>query len=233
MSTSSRLAPREESLPEVRPFPYRDAAALQANIASVTDPRSFPGDISSTEVLAQAAPPASLSPQQSEQREQAARAAGCLEGEERARALFNHQLEQFRQGLQIALNGFAAERKKYYEQVEAELVKLALAIAKKILHREAQMDPLVLAGIARVMTDKVESATEVTIRVNPARAAAWREYFSRDENFRHVPAIAEDSALASDSCVIDTSLGSTELGIETQMQEIENGFADLLAKRPL
>jgi flagellar assembly protein FliH len=225
-------------MPEVRPFPYRDAAAIHGSAATSgfgrsSPEESFTGKNSLEKSSAQSAHPAGAALHQAEQREQAARAAGGLEGEERARAVFNGQLQQLRHELRSAVDHFAAERKKYYEQVEADLVKLALAMARKILHREAQMDPLVLAGIARVMTDKLESATEVTVRVNPAYAASWREYFSRDENSHHAPAIAEDPSLALDSCVLETSLGSTDLGLDLQLQEIEKGFADLLAKRPL
>jgi len=37
--------------------------------------------------------------------------------------------------------------------VEHEVVKLALAVAARILRREAQMDPLLLTGAVRVALD--------------------------------------------------------------------------------
>jgi flagellar assembly protein FliH len=231
MSTSSRLAPQKESMPQVQPFPYREAAAIHASAAAGADVglSSLDGrSLEKSSVQSAHAAGAVL-----HQAEQAARAAGRIEGEELSRAHFNDELQQLRHEISISVDHFAEERKKYYQQVEADLVKLALAVARKILHREAQMDPLVLAGIARVMTAKLESATGIVVRVNPARAAAWREYFSRAENSRQAPVVAEDPALALDSCVLESSLGSTELGIESQLQEIEKGFADLLAKRPL
>ena len=43
-----------------------------------------------------------------------------------------------------------AERDRFLHAVEQEVVKLALAVAARILRREAQMDPLLLTGAVRV-----------------------------------------------------------------------------------
>ena len=43
-----------------------------------------------------------------------------------------------------ACEEFRRERARYFAGVEAEVVKLALAIAARVLHREAKLDPLLL-----------------------------------------------------------------------------------------
>ena len=45
---------------------------------------------------------------------------------------------------------FEQEKQRYFSEVEGEVVKLSLAIAERVLHREAEMDPMLLAGAARV-----------------------------------------------------------------------------------
>lgn len=47
-----------------------------------------------------------------------------------------------------------------------------------------------------------------------------------------MPEVHEDSALPPGECRIETSLGTTEVGIESQLKEIESGLLDLLAERP-
>ena len=47
-----------------------------------------------------------------------------------------------------------------------------------------------------------------------------------------MPEIVEDASVLPQSCILETDMGSTELGIETQLKEIENGLFDLLAQRP-
>ena len=49
-----------------------------------------------------------------------------------------------------ALGEFITVRDHYLAQVEQEVVRLALSIATRILHREVQMDPLLLSGAVRV-----------------------------------------------------------------------------------
>jgi flagellar assembly protein FliH len=131
-----------------------------------------------------------------------------------------------------ALAGFARDRAQYYQQVETEVVQLALAIARKILHREAQVDPLLLAGMVRITLEKIESATKVVVRVHPQQVSECRSYFAQHMESRNVPEVVEDAAVKTDLCVLQTALGTTELGVEIQLKEIEQGLFDLLAKRP-
>jgi flagellar assembly protein FliH len=41
-----------------------------------------------------------------------------------------------------------------------------------------------------------------------------------------------DATLGPGRCMLETELGSTDLTLETQLKEIEQGFFDLLAQRP-
>ena len=74
---------------------------------------------------------------------------------------------------------FKVEKKDYFSRVEAEVVHLALAIAAKILHREAQVDPLLVAALVRVAVDKLHAGSSVSVRVSPATAEKWRSYLGK------------------------------------------------------
>jgi flagellar assembly protein FliH len=158
--------------------------------------------------------------------------AAMREGEARARAFFDQQLAQERASVQKAITDFRRERSEYYQRVEVEVVQLALAIAHRILHREAAADPLLLAGIVRVALDKLENKTEVSLRVHPDIAAQWRNFFAANAEPHHSPEVVEDASLESGRCVLQTPLGSTELGLEVQLKEVEQGLMDLQAQRP-
>jgi len=157
---------------------------------------------------------------------------GRREGEYRVRAAFQEQLLRERESLRSAIETFAREKALYFDKVETEVVQLALALARKVLHREAQVDPLLLAGIVRVAMEKLQANTEVVVRTNPKCAAEWREYFTKHLEARDVPEVIEDTSLDIHRCVLQTALGTTELGIDTQMKEIEQGLFDLMAQRP-
>jgi flagellar assembly protein FliH len=166
------------------------------------------------------------------QRESMAWERGRQEGAAEARTHFEKELATCKAVLLEALQAFAREREAFYEKVEGEVVTLALSIARKILHRETQVDPLLLLGMVRVALEKIEASTKVMLRVHPQRAAEWREYFGRSIDVRDIPEIVDDPGLMPDRCILETQLGTTELGWEVQFKEIEQGLLDLLAERP-
>ena len=210
MSSSPAVGLKKEA--QTQPFPYADAA--------VATLRPLAGDKEEQPALSNL------------RHEQEILEAARQEGEARARQAFEQELDRVRGNIRTALTEFAQERSAYFQKVEAEVVQLALSIARKVLHREAQVDPLLLAAIVRVAMDKIESRTKVTVRVHPMYAADCRAFFARGLEPQAVPEIEEDPAVEPEQCVLQTELGSTELGIEVQLKEIEQGLMDLLAQRP-
>jgi len=165
-------------------------------------------------------------------REAQARGQGRQEGLTESRAAFDQQLGRERASLAAALAEFTRDRATYFQKVEAEVIQLALAIARKILHREAQLDPLLLAGIVRVALEKIDGATGVVLRIHPENAADWRRYLSTQLEPADRPEIIEDPAQPLDRCTLETSMGTALIGLEVQLKEIEQGLMDLLAARP-
>jgi flagellar assembly protein FliH len=153
-------------------------------------------------------------------------------GQQQLRASVDAALARNREQILQTLEGFAKERGDYYRRVESEVVQLALAIARKILHREAQLDPHLLAGLVRVTLEKLDAATKVELHVPPHETTDWRHYFACQVEGVPVPEVHEDATLAPGACRIETSLGTTEVGFVSQLKEIETGLLDLLGERP-
>jgi flagellar assembly protein FliH len=180
--------------------------------------------------------PAASAAQAAEERVQRAETDAFERGKQTAEQQLRGSVEtavaESRERVRRALEDFAHERTKYYRRVEIEVVQLALAIARKILHREAQIDPNLLAGIVRVTLEKLDGATTVNLYVNPREGTDWRHYFARQMEGAPAPEIHEDGTLAPGECRLETSLGTAEIGLELQLKEIETGLLDLLAERP-
>lgn len=140
-------------------------------------------------------------------------------------------IEEIAQRWTAALTEFAAERDRYLAQVEQEVVRLSLAIAERILHREAQMDPLLLAGAVRVALGQLADTSEVRLIVPALEQELWSEMLRLMPNLALRPELVTDSALSLGECRIETHVGSIDLGVRSQVAEIERGFFDLLEKR--
>jgi flagellar assembly protein FliH len=126
---------------------------------------------------------------------------------------------------------FHGMRERYFTEVEQEVVKLALAIAARVLHREAQIDPLLLTAVVRVALEKLADRSGAVLRVAAADVAPWEQVFeAMDASER--PRVAEDSTLDRGECVLETRMGTVDLGVSVQLEEIEKGFFDLLHHRP-
>jgi flagellar biosynthesis/type III secretory pathway protein FliH len=157
-----------------------------------------------------------------------AHAAGLAEGQTKAATRYEEELSRERKNVADLVQAFQEQRTDYYSKVEIELVHLALAIAAKILHREAQVDRMVVAGLVKVMLERLQQNTKVVVRVRPEDAEAWRHYFRDQTNLQ----VVEDFALEPKACLIETELGIANLGLDAQLKEVEQGFFDLLARRP-
>jgi flagellar assembly protein FliH len=139
--------------------------------------------------------------------------------------------KQLQGGLTAALEEFRARREEYLARVEHEVVRLALAIAERILHREAQMDPLLLAGAVRVALGQLAESTEVRLRVPAEQQEMWAEMLRLMPGLPLRPEVQGDATLAASEAVLEAGLGTVDLGVRAQIAEIERGFFDLLEVR--
>lgn len=121
---------------------------------------------------------------------------------------------------------FDQERDRYLRAVEHEVVKLALAVAARILRREAQMDPLLLTGAVRVALGQLSASTQVRLRVPPAELELWTEAIALVPRLAVKPTVMAGEGMLLGDCAIETEMGSVDLGIRAQLGEIERGFFD-------
>lgn len=129
-----------------------------------------------------------------------------------------------------AVDAFQTERRRYFIDVEGEVVKLALAIAARILHREAKLDPLLLTAAVRVALDKVADSSTMALRVPLDELESWKNALKIEIESR--VQLVGDVRLEPGECILETAVGKVELGVPAQLKEIEKGFFDLLQQRP-
>ena len=121
---------------------------------------------------------------------------------------------------------FAAERERYLHEVEHEVVELALAVAARVLRRESQMDPLLLTGAVRVALGQLSKTTKVRLQVPVSELDLWTDAIAHIPNLALKPDVIAGEGLHAGDCLIETEMGSVDLGIRAQLGEIESGFFD-------
>src|SRR5262245_41188181 len=94
-----------------------------------------------------------------------AHAAGLREGEANGRRLAAAETEAVMARLCATIEELAKLRARLRHEAEADLVKLALAIARRILRRELSVDPDALGGLVISALDKLQGQEIVRVRV--------------------------------------------------------------------
>jgi flagellar assembly protein FliH len=216
--------PADDVVHVVETFPYQDTLGPQMAV----DLRAvFPGQPSDEKPATTDKSPR-LSQEEIARLISEAHAQGLAQGGSQAAARFEEELAQERKRVTDLTLEFQRQRQDYYAKVEIELVHLALAIAAKILHRESQIDRMVVAGLVKVMIERLQQKTNIVVRVRPEDAESWRHSFHEHANVQ----IVEDFTLQPKACLLETELGVADMGLDAQLKEVEQGFFDLLAQRP-
>jgi flagellar assembly protein FliH len=128
------------------------------------------------------------------------------------------------------LASLAQTKRKLRQEGEVELLKLSLAIARRILHREISIDAEALHGLVHAAMQKLQNREISRVRVNPAGADAVRTALER---IGAAPAIeiSPDPSLKSGDIIFETQFGELDASIDSQLAEIQRGFADRLSLR--
>ena len=157
------------------------------------------------------------------------RVAGEIAGVERAASKIEPLVNSLQAGL-LQLNNIKQETYRY---IEKQVVDLVLAIARKVVCREIEMDQEVVMCVAREALAKVEDAVKIKIKMSPSDLQIINEtkYQLSDliDKIDNVTLEAEGS-IQSGGCIIETNLGEIDARIEKQLQAVEESFRTALEK---
>jgi flagellar assembly protein FliH len=155
---------------------------------------------------------------------------GVEDGLRRGREEASTEVKKAFDQIARALDELAKTKRKLRQEAEQELVKLSLAVARRILYRELSTDPGSIEGIVHAALQKLQQREASKVRVWPAAVPAVRAALDRIGSRSGIE-IVGDSGLATGAILFETSVGELDASIETQLQEIQRGFADRLAIR--
>lgn len=120
---------------------------------------------------------------------------------------------------------FARDRQRFFAAAEGQVVKLALAVARRILHRDAMVEGLPLRATVKAALARVQDESSTVLRVPPSEVGAWREMFVKGTAGKID--VEGDQRMAEGECSLQTKVGGVALGVQAQMEEVERGFAEL------
>jgi flagellar assembly protein FliH len=163
------------------------------------------------------------------ERDREAHQRGFAEGKALGREQAAAELTPLMDRLGRTLADLSSLRARIRSDAEKDLLKLAIAIARRVLHRELTLDPESIEGLIKVALDKLQSRELCRVRVHPDQEAALRSSLERFSNSQNIELLA-DPTLQCGDVLFETTHGTLDASIESQLREIERGFADRLKK---
>jgi flagellar assembly protein FliH len=151
------------------------------------------------------------------------------EGQAAARREAAAQVEAMNLQVARTIEELSGLRQRFRHEAEQDVVALAIAIARRILHRELTVEPEALLGLVKAALEKIELREVHRVRVSRYDAPMVTQYLEKMGLPRPIEVIA-DPGLLRGAAVLESSRGALDASVETQLAEIERGFADLVRR---
>ena len=213
MSSTSRVLGPEE---------HTAVTAMRWRESGLARPRSAPSK-QPDGTKPGAAPTAEL-----ERIEREAYKRGLNEGKSLGREQADAEVRPVIERLTQSLAELAALGSKLRRDAEKDVVKLSIAIARRVLHRELTLDPESIAGLIKAALEKLESRELARVRIHPDQQETIHKLLARLSNARIE--LVPDSTLNKGDVLFETAHGTVDASVEAQLREIERGLTDRLQK---
>lgn len=107
------------------------------------------------------------------------------------------------------------------QQVEQELISLAMAVARQIIRRELQTEPEQIVAVVReAMAELPSSARNIRIFLHPDDAVLVREALNTEEAETAPWKIVEELALTRGGCRVESDTSTVEASLEKRLNTI-------------
>jgi flagellar assembly protein FliH len=150
---------------------------------------------------------------------------GLRQGEKSGMAAAERKIEEISRRHADSILEIGRLKSSLYAQVEHEVAKLAIEVAKKIVHREIQADPEIIQTLVHVALSHVTEKTSVRVHVHPVdydlivkRQNELSQAESKNIN------LTPDKSIERGGCLIETDCGDIDARLEEKFCEVERAF---------
>jgi flagellar assembly protein FliH len=155
---------------------------------------------------------------------------GRRQGEAAGRNLAAAEYRAAIERMAQAIGELAGLRARLRREAEADLVQLALAIARRVLRRELAVDPDALRGLVISALEKLRGQEIARVKVHPGQAALLTACL-QELAAGAVVEVTPDASREPGAVIFETARGNLDASVEAQLDEIGRGLADCLRKQ--
>lgn len=148
------------------------------------------------------------------------------EGFRKGRDHEHQQISQLVGALKRIVSALEAKKETMVEQIEREITKIVIAVARKIVRKEIDQDPDVVVRVAREALERVMDAQSITVRVNPLDWEKLKEIqpellsLSSGQSLH----IEKDKTIERGGSIVETGNGIIDARIEQQIESLSQAL---------
>jgi flagellar assembly protein FliH len=156
--------------------------------------------------------------------------AGCRAGETAAKKHVEGELRGVIEKFGAAVSEVAQNRAEVMFRAEADTIRLAVEIARRILHRELSTDVSALESLIKAALKKLQSQEIYRVRVHPGQEQLLQTCLEESGRGQAI-AVIGDPLQPEGGALFEINGGALDASVETQVREIERALMDQLEAR--
>lgn len=154
--------------------------------------------------------------------EREAFAQGFAQGERAGAEAAAARTDQVLRRLAQTIEELTALRVEILQKTERQVVQLAVAMAKRIVHREISLDTDLIAAMARVALERMGDVANATIHLHPDDYAATAG--ASGHIGTGVVQVVADSAVRRGGCLVRSDFGLIDVSADAQIAELSTAL---------
>jgi flagellar assembly protein FliH len=151
-----------------------------------------------------------------------ARSEGFEEGLASGRAEAQRQVPSTLESISEAVAELELIRERLRQQAEGDLIRLAITVAERVVHREMVLDPDALGALVKTAFAKVQAREVSRVRLHPALESVVTKTLERCGARETV--LMPDPGLKPGELLFETSQGVLDASLKSQFNEIERAL---------
>lgn len=127
-----------------------------------------------------------------------------------------------------AIENAASHKSRLRQEAERDVVSLALAVARRIVRRQIQVDEEAILGLVKAAFDNASLREITQVRVHPQFVAVVQKHLQSVGAPVSIQ-LTGDASLELGGVILETARGCLDASADTQLDEIGRGFADAMS----
>jgi flagellar assembly protein FliH len=156
---------------------------------------------------------------------------GIQQGLAEAKLQMAEQVKQAAEHCNAIIEAANRETQQMVLGADNQIIELVLAIARKIIMDEMEERPDVILGVVREALERVKDQDRINIHVSLddyEQILQARNVLQGIVGLEKVVTVTADTVLSRGGCLIETSFGTVEAGLDSQLESIRKALKEML-----